>query len=181
MNPPRKGKLPRLSPDRYQGHAVVFWTLTLEERSRGWLTAPFHAAFREMMLHAAGREHLFCPTYCLMPDHLHLVWMGLRSESDLRNAMKFLRTHLEPALGDGRQWQHQPHDHVLRAEERQRDAFAKICGYILGNPVRAGLVEREPQWSYLGAVVPGYPTLHPLDGGFWELFWRLYYREIEVP
>jgi len=139
MTPPRKGKLPRLEKHHYQGHAVIFWTNTLDERARGWLTPAFHATFRELMLHAAAREHLFCPAYCLMPDHLHLLWMGLRRESDQLNAMKFLRTHLEPALGGGREWQHQPHDHVLREEERQRNAFARFCFYTLANPVRAGL------------------------------------------
>ena len=97
MTPPRKGKLPRLEKHHYQGHAAVFWTNTLEERARGWLTPGFHTTFRELMLHAAAREQLVCPAYCLMPDHLHLLWMGLRRESDQLNAMKFLRTHLEPA------------------------------------------------------------------------------------
>jgi len=43
--------------------------------------------------------------------------MGMRRESDQLNGMKFLRTHLEPALTGGREWQHQPHDHVLREKE----------------------------------------------------------------
>jgi REP element-mobilizing transposase RayT len=132
------------------------------------------------MLHAAARERLYCPAYCLMPDHLHLVWMGLRRESNQLNAMKFLRTRLEPGLGEDRRWQHQPHDHVLREEERQRNAFAKTCFYVLANPVRAGLVQREQDWPFLGAVVPGYPTLHPLLEGFWERFWKLYVREREA-
>lgn len=211
MTPPRKGKLPRLEKQRYQGHAVVFWTNTLEERARGWLTPAFHATFRELMLHAAAREQLFCPAYCLMPDHLHLVWMGLRRESDQLNAMKFLRTHLEPALGKGREWQHQPHDHVLREEERKRNAFSSFCFYTLANPVRAGLVatpaigpvaaevtrrtgetpedsassrRRLPsEWPYCGAIIPGYPTLHPLQKDYWERFWKLYVaaREAEPP
>ena len=42
------------------------------------------------MLHAAAREGLFCPVYCLMPDHLHLVWMGLRLDTDQLNGMAFL-------------------------------------------------------------------------------------------
>jgi len=113
-----KRNLPRLERQHYQGYAVVFWTNTLEARARGWLTPAFHSIFREIMLHAAARERLICPAYCLMPDHFHLVWMGLRRESDQLNAMKFLRTHLEPVLGKGREWQHQPHDHVLREEER---------------------------------------------------------------
>ena len=99
MVPSEKGNLPRLEKHFYQGHAVVFWTNTLEQRARGWLTKEFHAVFRELMLHAAAREELFCPAYCLMPDHLHLLWMGMQRESDQLNAMKFLRTQLEPALG----------------------------------------------------------------------------------
>jgi putative transposase len=179
----KKGKLPRLDKRHYSGHAVVFWTNTLEERSRGWLTPAFHARFREIMLHAAVREHLCCPAYCLMPDHLHLVWMGLRRESNQINAMKFLRTQLEPALGSGRKWQHQPHDHVLREEERRRNAFASFCFYTLANPVRAGLVKKEGDWPYFGALIPGYPDLHPLEEGYWQLFWKLYVkqREAEMP
>ena len=50
------------------------------------------------MLHAAAREGLFCPAYCLMPDHIHLVWLGLRLDTDQLNGMSFLRTYLEPAL-----------------------------------------------------------------------------------
>ncbi|HEY9174924.1 MAG TPA: hypothetical protein VI136_21760 [Verrucomicrobiae bacterium] len=178
-----QGHLPRLERRHYQGHAVVFWTLTLEERARGLLSPAFHAHFRELLLHAAVREWLFCPTYCLMPDHLHLVWMGLRRESDQLNAMRFLRRQLTPALGKERKWQHQAHDHVLREDERRRNAFASTCFYILANPVRAGLVTHERDWPHAGAIVPGYPTLHPLKEEFWARFWELYSiaRESEPP
>jgi REP element-mobilizing transposase RayT len=194
------------------------------DRATGWLTEKFHARFRELMLHAAARERLFCPAYCLMPDHLHLVWMGLRLDSDQRNAMAFLRTYLEPALltscpttvGDDVRsrpdeqspehsshpeehslrpeehslrpeehslrrvlqapikFQPQAHDSVLRAKEREHGAFAKVCFYILDNPVQAKLVTRAADWKFSGAIVPGYPTLHPLATDFWEKFWKLY-------
>lgn len=103
--------------------------------------------------------------------------MGLHRESDQLNAMKFLRANLEPALGENRRWQHQPHDRVQRDKQRQRNAFAKACFYFLANPVRAKLVERERDWPFLGAVAPGYPTLHPLGTDFWKLFWKLYNHE----
>ena len=61
------------------------------------------------MLHAAAREGLFCPAYCLMPDHLHLVWMGLWLETNQLNGMAFLRTYLEPALTPAK-FQPQAHD-----------------------------------------------------------------------
>ena len=64
--PPEKGNLPRLEKHFYQRHAVVFWTNTLEERARGWLTKDFHSTFREIMLHVAAREELYCPG--LLPD-----------------------------------------------------------------------------------------------------------------
>ncbi|MDD5141192.1 MAG: hypothetical protein PHY43_13135 [Verrucomicrobiales bacterium] len=165
--------LPRLPKEHYQGNAVVHWTMPIARRGTGWLNAAFHAHFREIMLHAAAREGLFCPTYCLMPDHIHLVWMGLRRESNQRNGLKFLREHLGPALRPHR-FQHQPHDHVLREGERIRRVFSKVCFYIIDNARAAELVKRPDEWPYAGAIVPDYPALHPLGEKFWPLFWKLY-------
>lgn len=212
-NKPHPGRLPRLPREFYQGDAFVHWTLATHDRATGWLTETFHARFRELMLHAAAREGLFCPAYCLMPDHLHLVWMGLRLDSDQLNGMSFLRTYLEPALvgdevtsrskiaGDevrsrppetqehsSRSDEHssrralqppikfqpQAHDSVLREAEREHGAFAKVCFYILDNPVKAELVTKSADWKFNGAIVPGYPTLHPLVADFWEKLWKLY-------
>ena len=108
----RAFSLPRLAREYYQGDAVVFWTLTLFDRAKGWLKPEFHQRFRELMLHAAAREGLLCPIYCLMPDHFHLIWMGLRLDSDQLNGMAFLRTYLEPELSPAR-FQPQAQDEVL--------------------------------------------------------------------
>jgi len=172
--------LPRLEPEFYRGFAVVQWTITLERRSTGWLDERFHLQFRELLLHAAAREGLFWPVYVLMPDHIHLLWMGLRVHSDQRNAMKFLRKQLAVVLekcSKGRSkfsLQKQSHDSVLRPEARRRGAFEKSCFYILENPCRKNLACHPRDWPYLGAVVPGYPFLHPLAQDFWEQFWKLY-------
>lgn len=130
-----------------------------------------------------------------MPGHLHLMFPGLDVASDQLNAVKFLRLHLNRLLaGEPLQklaalsraqpqgeWKLQPqaHDHVLREEERKRGAFASVCFYILANPVRAKLVEKERAWRFSGAVVPGYPDLHPMQEDYWELFWKLYYKQRE--
>ena len=108
-----------------------------------------------------------------LPDHIHLVWLGLRADSDQKNGMAFLRTYLEPLLSP-HQFQPQPYDRVLREEDRKRDAFAKVCFYILDNPVRAGLVTEPAAWLFCGAVMPGYPKLHPLEDGFWKKFWKIF-------
>ena len=177
--------LPRLAPEFYRGFAVVHWTITLERRATGWLDELFHFHFRELLLHAAAREGLFCPVYCLMPDHAHLLWMGLRVESDQRNAMKFLRKHLAIELarrsptGVEFELQKQSHDNVLREKDRLRGAFEKICFYVLDNPRRKELVSHPREWPHLGAVVPCYPFLHPLAEDFWEQFWKLYQQHRE--
>ena len=149
--------------------------MPIAHRSQGWLSQSFHAAFREMMLHAAHREGLLCPVYCLMPDHLHLVWMGLRKDTDQRNGIKFLRAQLGPFLRPAK-FQHQPHDHVLKPEERRRQAFTLACAeYVVLNPLKAGLVKTPVEWTYLGAVVPGYPRLNPLEAPYWTWFWKHYF------
>jgi putative transposase len=165
--------LPRLAREFYQGDAVVHWTMPMALRGTGWLDDTFHAHFREIMLHAGSREALLCPTYCLMPDHIHLIWMGLRRDTDQRNGMKFLREHLGSALHPHR-FQHQAHDHVLREQERQQGAFARTCFYLIDNARAAGLVSRATDWRFTGAVVPGYPALHPLEKDFWPLFWKIH-------
>ena len=174
----QKDNLPRLLRHHYQGHAVVMWTPTMEHRAAGWLNELFHFRLREIILHAAVREKVWCPAYCLMPDHLHLVWMGMRRESDQLNATRFLRRQLAPALKPHK-FQHQAHDHVLREEERKRGAFARVCFYVLENPVRARLVFKAADWPFSGAIVPGYPAPRPTEEDFWEEFWEFYVAERE--
>ncbi len=152
---------------------MVHWTMPIAMRRNGWLNDLFHAQFREIMLHALTREGIFCPTYCLMPDHMHLVWMGVRRESDQKKAIKFFREHLGPLLRPCR-FQHQAHDQVLRQEKRKRDAFARVCFYVIDNARKEELVAHPKEWRFCGAVVPGYPTFHPLKSDFWSKFWKIY-------
>ncbi len=172
--------LSRLAPEHYRGTAAVLWTITFERRATGWLDPLFHASFRELLLHAAAREQLFCSVYVLMPDHIHLFWLGLQSASDQRNAMRFLREHIQVELtrrsaqGVEFELQKQSHDSVLRENDRTRGAFSKASFYVLDNPRRKGLVAHPRDWPYLGAVVPGYPSLYPLPEDFWPLFWKTY-------
>ena len=187
MPNPDRHNLPRLPRPDYQDFAAVFWTMRVEPDQPGWLDRDFHRQFRELLTHACAREQLFCPTYVLMPDHLHLVLLGLAVKSDQLNAVKFLRLHLNRLLAGGelvsftpsphpRPWalQHQAHDTVLGEEQRKRGAFASVCFYTLANPIRAALAKTERDWPYLGAILPGYPDLHPMEPDYWECFWKLY-------
>lgn len=165
--------LPRLPRERYQSDAVVFWTLTVFDQARGWLTPEFHTCFRELLFHTAAREGIVCPIYCLMPDHIHLIWMGLRLDTDQINGMSFLRTHLEPALVPAK-FQPQPQDEVLRDDRRKKGAFATFCFYTAANPVRDELVAKPEDWPFTGCLVPGYPRLNAFDEDYWSKFWKIF-------
>jgi hypothetical protein len=171
--------LKRLPPEHYRGQAYVHWSMTMEDRKTGWLIPIFYYKFREILTHTMFRYALCCPIYCCMPDHLHLLWVGILERSDQRNAAKFFRAHLNPILEKlGARFQQQPHDHVLSEAERERDAFPSMVEYIARNPERAGLVkaDRYREYPFTGCLVPGYPALKPWQENYWDLFWRLYAR-----
>ena len=64
----RSSYLQRLPREYYQADAVIHWTKPIALRGTGWLSDAFHAHFREIMLHAAAREGLFCP--------ITFIWFG---------------------------------------------------------------------------------------------------------
>jgi putative transposase len=169
--------LRRLPPEHYRGQAFVHWSMTIDDRNKGWLVPVFYYKFREILTHTLFRYGLCCPIYCCMPDHLHLLWIGIFDGSDQRNAVKFFRKRVNPILEKlEARFQKQPYDHVLREEERDRDAFESVVEYIARNPERAGLVKPDcfQQYPYTGCLVPGYPELALWQNDFWERFWRIY-------
>lgn len=169
-----KRHLPRLTPEFYRSRAFIHWTLNVEARATGWLTPEFHHAWLLTLIHTCARYDLVCPTYVLMPDHVHLLWLGHNEKgSDQRVAIEFLRKHLRPLLATA-DWQRQPYDHVLTEAERERGAFRNCAHYIFENPVRASLVPAWRDYPHLGCCIPGYPEFNPRESDYWERFWRCY-------
>lgn len=152
--------------------------MALDDSATGWLDAVHHAAVRELLLHTCHRYHLACPAYCLMPDHAHFLWLGLHETSDQRLAAAWFRRQWNALLAPLRTLQRQAHDHVLRAPEREHDAFIKIATYILLNPERAKLVNAWADWPYLGAIFPGVYPLDPRAPDHWDRFWREHNRRV---
>ncbi len=160
-------------PEQYYiGKAYVFWTHTTANRDSFELDERFHRTFRELLCHASTRYNLIVPVYCLMPDHIHLIWIGLSPESNQLNATQFLRRACRDLIRPAG-WQRQPYDHVLTEHERRRNVFAHTMNYILMNPVRSALVEGWFEYPYLGTLIPGYPDLNLRDDKFTARFWRI--------
>jgi len=173
----RDDHLKRLPPEHYRGQAYVHWSMTIADRKTGWLVPILYYKFREILTHTAFRFGLCCPIYCCMPDHLHLLWVGILDGCDQRLATRYFRKQLNPILEKlGACFQREGHDHVLKEEERERAALENVFEYIARNPERAGLVKENGfrAYPYTGCLMPGYPELKIWDEDFGERFWRIY-------
>lgn len=97
-----------------------------------------------------GDSRLLC--WVLMPDHMHmLIELGqARTLSALMRRVKSVSALVAHRCtgGSGQFWMPGFHDHALCEAESLRET----AGYILWNPVRAGLVEVPREYPYLGAV-----------------------------
>ena len=122
-----KDYLKRLPVEYYRGQAYVHWSMTMEDRKTGWLIPIFYYKFREILTHTMFRYGLCCPIYCCMPDHIHLLWVGIFDVSHQQKAAKYFRKQLNLVLEKlGAYLQRQAYDHVLREEERERTAFENV-------------------------------------------------------
>jgi hypothetical protein len=111
-----------------------------------------------------------------MPDHFHMLWMGLSETCDQLLAMKHFRKTTNDSLRRlGYELQDQAYDHVLQDEEKKEIALREVIEYIARNPERAGLIQPDEFASYKfsGCIVPGYPELRLFEPEFWGKFDRI--------
>jgi REP-associated tyrosine transposase len=91
--------------------------------------------------------------FCIMPNHVHLVFMPLeKSEGvfySLAEILQSLKRHTARQsnliLGrSGAFWQDESYDHIVREESE----LERIIKYVLNNPVKAGLVDDWTKWKW---------------------------------
>ncbi len=89
-----------------------------------------------------------------MPDHAHLIYSPLRRDDGwsytLPEIMKAIKgrsaRQINVALKrTGPVWQEEFFDHVLRSN----DSLVERVDYVRQNPVRAGLVKTEAEYSWI--------------------------------
>lgn len=91
--------------------------------------------------------------YCIMPNHIHIVFRPLEESNDkyysLSKIMHSLKRHTahEANLILGRSgtfWQHENYDHFARDNAE----LERIVKYVLHNPVKANLVKEQTDWKW---------------------------------
>jgi putative transposase len=143
----------RLERDLYRGPGAFTVTVSTWRRQQVFVNATEVHRYREMLEDAARKSGFRLLAYCFMPDHLHLLVEGSEG-SDLAQLMKAFK---QTSSFDYKQrvgrllWQRSYYDHILRGPDELRPAIE----YILGNPVRAGLVENPRAYPFWGGEVLG--------------------------
>ncbi|HUJ11909.1 MAG TPA: competence/damage-inducible protein A [Verrucomicrobiae bacterium] len=139
--------------------AVFFLTVCCQPRKHNQLCKPeiAPAVFESIDVRQRSSDwwmHLAL----LMPDHLHAL-VSFPQDKEMRKVITEWKKYLARKLGI--RWQRDFFDHRIRNEESVQEK----ADYILQNPVRAGLVARAEDWSYVwtpdkrrGAVGAPRPT-----------------------
>ena len=87
--------------------------------------------------------------YCFMPDHLHLLVQGMKSDATLTPFITMAKQrsgYLFRKRAGSRLWQEGYFERTIRSD---KDLTA-VALYIQANPVRAGLVSRVADWPHTG-------------------------------
>ena len=93
-----------------------------------------------------------------MPDHMHLVTLGLTGTSDTFEFVRIAKQRTSFEFKRRRHamlWQPGWHDRIIRP----RDGIADFVRYVVENPVRAGLVADPTDYPYTGSGTMSRDTL----------------------
>jgi putative transposase len=106
--------------------------------------------FLSLLGAAQRRTSMSCLSYCLMPNHFHLV---LRPDQDgqLSQFMFWLLTKHARVVHSRRGTRGTGHVYQGRFKSipvASDPHFLRLCRYVEGNPLRAHLVDRAEQWSW---------------------------------
>ncbi len=136
--------------------------LDAAETGPTWLrAAPLAQVVADAMRRLDGTVYRL-EAYCLMPNHVHTVFAPRQvSQADgscchsLASIMHALKGgtayQANQLLGrTGAFWEHESYDHYVR-DERELE---RIILYVLGNPVKAGLVADWQAWPWSYCRVP---------------------------
>lgn len=127
-----------------------FLTYGTFARMRHFVSREIVGLVSAQFLRAAVEQRFEILTYCFMPDHAHLLVEALDDGADgkgfIARSKQYSGVHFKARTGS-RLWQRGSFERVLRDAERS----LAVSRYILGNPVRAGLVARPFDYPFSGS------------------------------
>jgi putative transposase len=135
----------RLSGFDYAAQRLYFVTFVTLERRELFYEPNLARATLDCLSELRTRMRFRVYSYCLMPDHFHGLF-GLgdsgKTLAEICGAFKSLSTREYWRWHEGKLWQRQFFDHIIRNETD----LAETLQYIELNPPRDGLLN----WPYVG-------------------------------
>lgn len=132
-----------------------------------WLKDPRIASLVIDSLHYRDGKVYRLDAYCVMSNHLHVIFAPFLTERDLQeepacrglkfrssqppldaimhSLKSFTAQQANKLIGrEGPFWEAESYDHLIRS----RDEYHRVMAYVLNNPVKAGLVQRWQDWPW---------------------------------
>ena len=156
---------PRLPDDCYLGPQRVFLTMCTFKRQEYFADPAIGQLVQTQLLSTAARWEVELVAYCFMPDHLHALLEGRTARANCRKCADVFRRRsgLDFRRREGtRLWKEGYFDRVLRNEE----ATVDVVGYIVLNPMKAGLCA-DPH-NYLLSGSTRYDVSELLTASLWN-------------
>jgi putative transposase len=142
----------RLDATQYVGPRQYFLTVCAFQRRQLFKHSPVVDDVAACFVNVAASEGLSIDVYCFMPDHVHLLATAQADAADFQRFVKLAKQRsgfaFKQATGE-RLWQDSYFDRTLRDNEPS----VEVIGYIIANPVRAGLVQTPAQYPYWGSQI----------------------------
>lgn len=152
--------------DRLSDLRAVLWErifnkyedlLDRAEQGPNWLSKQSIAKIVKEAIHYRDQKEYDLFAYCLMPNHVHMVFKLLKPDNELNNSTQTPVTDILKSLKwysalkanqylgrKGAFWQAESYDRVIRDTEELEQTIT----YTLNNPVKAGLVEKWQNWPH---------------------------------
>jgi putative transposase len=139
----------RLPADRYIGEVAYSLTLVTQGRQPHFVLDDNVAWCLEELTRSASSVGFEVMSYVFMPDHLHLLVLGIGSDANLPRFVKLFKQRTAYWFKQRTQktlWQKSYFDHALRRDEDVSPATE----YLAGNPLHAGLAADWRSYKHWG-------------------------------
>jgi putative transposase len=160
----------RRAAEHYVGQRRYFITLCCPLR-RPLLRDASVARLVVEMLRDVSFEYRFAVyVYCVMPNHLHALVIGLDRSSNMMNVVEHFKkvtNEFHRKLRGSDLWQKKFYDRILRDSDPNGD----VANYIWMNPVRQDLCVKPEDWEFSGSFKNDHPGYVYVDTD-WKPPWR---------
>ena len=135
----------------YVGKHHYFLTFCTNRKTRFFVDAAKVDLVRTQILRGARECQFALTAYCFMPDHLHLIASGTAENADVKKlitrAKQYSGFNFKQEFGLPL-WQRYGFERVIRDDME----LACTIGYVVANPVRAGLASHPLMYPHLGST-----------------------------